>query len=189
VNVVLISTYELGRQPFGLASPAAWLSGRGAAVTCMDLSREGFREEPIRAADLVAFFVPMHTATRLAVELIEPVRRLNPRAHLCFYGLYAPVNESYLRGLGVDTILGGEFEAGLAHLVERLLSARERAGPRRKSRFLAPLGMTNLGWAGRSSKSRFSDLRSLRESIPQAHPGHINRVGIPTSDLVRPGGV
>ena len=25
VRVVLISTYELGRQPFGLASPAAWL--------------------------------------------------------------------------------------------------------------------------------------------------------------------
>ena len=25
MNVVLISTYELGHQPFGLASPAAWL--------------------------------------------------------------------------------------------------------------------------------------------------------------------
>jgi hypothetical protein len=63
--------------------------------------------------------VPMHTATRLAVELLETVRRLNPRAHLCFYGLYAPVNEVYLRKLGVHTILGGEFEEGLAHLAER----------------------------------------------------------------------
>ncbi len=120
MNVVLISTYELGRQPFGLASPAAWLRQRGTSVTCLDLSREAFQEESVRAADLVAFFVPMHTATRLAVQLIEPVRRLNPRAHLCFYGLYAPVNESYLRELGVETILGGEFEEGLAHLVERL---------------------------------------------------------------------
>ena len=25
MQVVLISTYELGRQPYGLASPAAWL--------------------------------------------------------------------------------------------------------------------------------------------------------------------
>jgi len=120
VNVVLISTYELGRQPFGLASPAAWLRQRGARVTCLDLSRQAFQEAPIRDADLVAFYVPMHTATRLAVELIEPVRQLNPRAHLCFYGLYAPVNEPYLRELGVETILGGEFEEGLAHLVERL---------------------------------------------------------------------
>ncbi len=31
VKVVLISTYELGRQPFGLASPAAWLRKRGHA--------------------------------------------------------------------------------------------------------------------------------------------------------------
>ena len=29
VNVLLISTYELGRQPFGLASPAAWLRADG----------------------------------------------------------------------------------------------------------------------------------------------------------------
>ena len=52
MNIVLISTYELGRQPFGLASPAAWLRQRGAQVTCMDLSREAFREEPIREAGL-----------------------------------------------------------------------------------------------------------------------------------------
>src|SRR3989442_7670307 len=112
VNVVLISTYELGRQPFGLASPAAWLRERGASLTCLDLSREALREEPVRAADLVAFYVPMHTATRLAVQLIEPVRRLNPGVHVCFYGVYAPMNESYLRGLGVETLLGGEFEEG-----------------------------------------------------------------------------
>ena len=127
MNVVLISTYELGRQPFGLASPAAWLRERGASVTCLDLSREAFREEPVRAADLVAFYVPMHTATRLAVQLIEPVRRLNPGVHVCFYGLYAPMNESYLRGLGVETILGGEFEEGLSNLIERLPAVSSNA--------------------------------------------------------------
>jgi len=120
MNVLLISTYELGRQPFGLASPAAWLAAAGATVSCLDLSRESFNEEFVRAADVVAFYVPMHTATRLAVQLIDPVRRLNSRAHICFYGLYAPMNEAYLRKLGAQTILGGEFEEGLVHLVERL---------------------------------------------------------------------
>ncbi|MBI3121903.1 MAG: radical SAM protein, partial [candidate division NC10 bacterium] len=48
------------------------------------------------------------------------VKALNPDAHLCFYGLYAPVNTSYLRRLGADTILGGEFESGLVNLVKRL---------------------------------------------------------------------
>jgi len=133
MNVVLISTYELGRQPFGVASPAAWLRGAGAEVTCLDLSREEFREAPLRAAALVAFYVPMHTATRLAIPLIETVRWLNPRAHLCFYGLYAPMNAEYLRKLGVQTILGGEFEEGLVRLFERLGESPGPAAPETQS--------------------------------------------------------
>ena len=62
----------------------------------------------------------MHTATRLVVPAISRVKRINRRAHLCCYGLYAPLNEAYLRSLGVDTILGGEFEAGLLQLARRL---------------------------------------------------------------------
>lgn len=120
MNVVLISTYELGRQPFGLASPAAWLRRLGAQVTCLDLSREALSEAAVRAAELIALYVPMHTATRLAVALLPAIRELNLRAHLCFYGLYAPVNEAYLRRLGVETVLGGEFEEGLASLAARL---------------------------------------------------------------------
>jgi radical SAM superfamily enzyme YgiQ (UPF0313 family) len=139
VDVVLISTYELGRQPFGLASPAAWLRQRGASVTCLDLSREAFQEAPICAADLVAFYVPMHTATRLAAQLIEPVRQLNPRTHLCFYGLYAPMNEAYLRGLGVETILGGEFEEGLAHLVGRLQAGGSKPSESQEKTQLEPV--------------------------------------------------
>src|ERR1035437_5896468 len=123
MNIVLISTYELGRQPFGLASPAAWLRAQGHEVACLDLTREAFHDKSVRDADLVAFYVPMHTATRLAAGLIDRVRGINPRAHLCFYGLYAPMNEDYLRGLGVETILGGEFEEGLANLAARLNKA------------------------------------------------------------------
>lgn len=124
MKVVLISTYELGRQPFGLASPAAWLREQGADVTCFDVSRELLAEGSVRAADLVAFYVPMHTATCLAVALLPAVRDMNPRAHICFYGLYASVNESYLRALGADSIFGGEFEERLANLAANLASAR-----------------------------------------------------------------
>jgi len=123
MNVVLISTYELGHQPFGLASPAAWLRAQGEEVTCLDLSREGFGEDAVRDAGLVAFYVPMHTATRLAAKLVERVQKINPQAHLCFYGLYAPVNEAYLRGLGVQSVIGGEFEGALARLA---VSLREK---------------------------------------------------------------
>ncbi len=122
MNVVLISTYELGRQPFGLASPAAWLRSEGAEVTCLDLTVQGIDEEPICTADLVAIHVPMHTATRIAVANLSRIKEINPRAHLCFYGLYAPVNADYLRELGAGTILGGEYEQGLVDLVKSLQS-------------------------------------------------------------------
>src|SRR5487761_280194 len=120
MKIALISTYELGRQPFGLASPAAWLRASGAEVVCVDLSREPLREEAIRDAALIAFYVPMHTATRLAAQLLDTIRATSPRAHICFYGLYAPVNEGWLRKLGVQTILGGEFEQGLEDLAKRI---------------------------------------------------------------------
>ena len=117
--VVLISTYELGRQPFGLASPAAWLKRAGHEVVCADLSIDGLPEAAIREASMVAFYLPMHTATRLAVPVIAKVKRLNPRAHLCCFGLYAPLNERYLRSLGIETIIGGEFEQELAAMSNR----------------------------------------------------------------------
>jgi radical SAM superfamily enzyme YgiQ (UPF0313 family) len=118
MRVLLVSTYELGRQPFGLASPAAWLAQRGHDVRCADLSVEPLQPEAVRDRELIAFYLPMHTATRLAAELIPKIRQMNSRAHLCCYGLYAPLNEAYLRTLGVGTILGGEFEAGLAALAD-----------------------------------------------------------------------
>jgi radical SAM superfamily enzyme YgiQ (UPF0313 family) len=116
MKVLLISTYEMGRQPFGLASPAAWLQAAGHDVACADLCVEPLPEDKVSEADLVALHLPMHTATRLAVPVIERIQRINSTVRLCCYGLYAPLNESYLRKLGVQTILGGEFEPGLLAL-------------------------------------------------------------------------
>ena len=123
MRVLLVSTYELGRQPFGLASPAAWLREAGNEVWCVDAAKEPLREEVVCRADLVAFYLPMHTATRLALPVIERVRLWNPHARLCCYGLYAPPNERQLRSLGVSSVLGAEFEGDLVELVGRAGSA------------------------------------------------------------------
>ncbi|MGI8707888.1 MAG: CUAEP/CCAEP-tail radical SAM (seleno)protein [Actinomycetota bacterium] len=125
MKVVLVSTYELGRQPFGLASPAAWLERAGTTVTCLDLAVQSLEADTITAADLIAFYVPMHTATRLAVQVFRKVRAINLGAHYCFYGLYAPMNERFLRKLGAHSIIGGEFEAPLVALVKRLSEGGE----------------------------------------------------------------
>ena len=121
-RVLLISTYDLGRQPFGLASPAAFLRASGHEVLAVDLTRTKLPEGDVSAASLVALYLPMHTATRLALPVIDRIRALNPAAHICAYGLYAPLNAGILRERGVQTILGPEFEGDLENLATSLSS-------------------------------------------------------------------
>jgi radical SAM superfamily enzyme YgiQ (UPF0313 family) len=116
VRALLISTYDLGRQPFGLASPAAWLRSEGIDVDCVDTSRDTLTDAQIGGAGLIAFYLPMHTATRLAAPLIARVRCLNPSARLAAYGLYAPLNAAWLRENGIRDVLGPEAEADLVRL-------------------------------------------------------------------------
>src|SRR5215211_5735016 len=101
-SALLISTYEMGRQPFGLASAAAWLRADGVTVTAIDASKEPIAEPCLASAELVGFHLPMHTATRLAAPMIVKARRVNPSARICAFGLYAPLNADWLRSLGVD---------------------------------------------------------------------------------------
>jgi radical SAM superfamily enzyme YgiQ (UPF0313 family) len=117
VRILLISTYDLGHQPFGLASPAAWLRAEGHEVAMADLSRDRLDADAVIGADWVGFHLPMHTAARMAIPRIEEVKRLNPGVRLACFGLYAPVNEAMLRGMGVEHISGGEFEQALTDAI------------------------------------------------------------------------
>ena len=115
-RVVLITTYELGHQPFGVASAAASLRDAGASVTVQDLSINSLDLGPIRVADLIGIYVPMHTATRLAEPVIKRIRAERPDTHISVVGLYAAMNEDHLRDLGADSVLSGEFEQGLVEV-------------------------------------------------------------------------
>jgi radical SAM superfamily enzyme YgiQ (UPF0313 family) len=119
MNVVLISTYDLGRQPFGLASAAAELRARGHEVACADVSRAALDPEAVARAGAVGFFIPMHTATRLALALLPAVRKHNPAALIAFFGLYAPMNADLLVESGASAVIGGEFEGPLCDAVDR----------------------------------------------------------------------
>jgi radical SAM superfamily enzyme YgiQ (UPF0313 family) len=124
VRALLVSTYELGHQPFGLASPAAWLRRDGIEVRCADLSKDKLTDDAIEQANLIAFHLPMHTATRLAAAVVRKVRAVNGDARIVAYGLYAPLNAEWLRSLGVHDVLGGEFEAELAAIARCLNQPR-----------------------------------------------------------------
>jgi radical SAM superfamily enzyme YgiQ (UPF0313 family) len=125
----------------GLAWPLAFLEQAGFAPRAIDLAVEPLDEEAVRRARLVAFSVPMHTALRLAVRASAKVRALNPAAHICFHGLYAPLHRDHLLEAHGDSVIGGEIETELVALAERLAGG-ETAPPRpivlERLHFIAP---------------------------------------------------
>ncbi len=121
MNVLVISCYELGHQPYGVASAGAHLlAGDRHQVECLDLAVEVLDEAKVRRADFVGISTPMHTAIRLGVKAGELVRGLNPQCHICYFGLYASLNEDYLLDGVADSVIGGEFETPLTQHVDRL---------------------------------------------------------------------
>jgi radical SAM superfamily enzyme YgiQ (UPF0313 family) len=138
VRVLLVSTYDLGRQPFGLASPAAWLRRDGHQVTCVDVSRTPLSDGDIAGATIVAFYLPMHTATRLAMPLVARVRRVNPDAVVAAYGLYAQLNEGWLRQQGIGHVFGPEAEPDLAALARGAIPPRAQPGSLPRLDFIQP---------------------------------------------------
>jgi radical SAM superfamily enzyme YgiQ (UPF0313 family) len=127
VRALLVSTYELGHQPLGVASPAAALLAAGHEVRCLDLSVERWRPELVDWADAVAFSVPMHTAMRLAVPAARQVRRRRPDLPICLYGLYAPVSRDLTVGSLADRVIAGEYEPALVAWVDSLAGDKGRA--------------------------------------------------------------
>lgn len=137
-RVVLVSPYELGRQPFNLAQPAAWFGRAGIAVACVDLSQQQLDPATFAHAEFVAIYLGMHTATRIAAAALPKIRALAPRARIAAFGLYAPVNATWLKGLGVEAIFGGESEPDLLAWVQSGVAPADTVVRRDKIEFLLP---------------------------------------------------
>jgi len=123
-NVLLISCYELGHQPLELAWPLAALRQAGFAAAAFDLAVQPFDPHAAQAARLVGIATPMQTALRLGVQAAARVRAINPRAHICFFGLYAWLNRDYLLAHGADSVIGGETETPLVGLAQAVLAGQ-----------------------------------------------------------------
>src|SRR5256885_2216371 len=65
--ILVVSCYELGHQPLGLAWPMEFLERAGFAPRALDLALEPLDETVVQGASLAAIMAPMHTALRLGV--------------------------------------------------------------------------------------------------------------------------
>ncbi|MGH8913004.1 MAG: radical SAM protein [Acidimicrobiia bacterium] len=141
MRLLLVSTYELGRQPVHLASPTAALAANGIDVTPLDLTVDEFDPAVLDRVDGVAFSVPMHTAMRLALPMAERIRRLRPELPIAFYGLYAAVGSEGTLGDLADVLIVGEYEPELVAWAQELAAGRRLPEIRHhlgRSQFRAP---------------------------------------------------
>ncbi len=166
-DILLVSCYELGHEPLGILVPAGVLARAGWPARLLDLAVQPVDEAAIARARLVAISTPMHTALRLGARVAGHVRRVNPGAHIAFFGLYAGLNAHHLTPDLADSCLGAEFEADLVDLVGRIAGAPER--PPREVSAPRPDG-------GRRSPGREMDLAPLRDAI--VHRDHYARLAI-----------
>ncbi|MGH7598675.1 MAG: CUAEP/CCAEP-tail radical SAM (seleno)protein [bacterium] len=137
MNVLLISTYELGHQPFNLASPAAFLLQAGHEIQSLDLAVQACDDDKVRWAEFIGISTPMHTALRLGLHVARGLRKINPAAHISFYGLYAGLNADYLLAHVADSAIGGEYEQALVALVNAIArgDGKTIAGARANTQF------------------------------------------------------
>lgn len=167
MRIFLIACYESGHQPLSLAWPAAFLREAGHEVTTCDLSVQSLEDagmrEALAAADFAGISAPMHTAMRLGVEAARKVRRLNGKAHVCFYGLYAWLNGEYLLGARngdrplADSVIAGEVEGVLQRLVAALARGEQAD---------AVPGVTTAGRQRETSLERLEFPTPQRQSLP-----------------------
>lgn len=159
-SILLVSCYELGHQPVGIAMPLGLLRRAGYSAETMDVSVEGFDAEKVKRAPFIGISVPMHTALRLGLRVAEQIRKLNPESHICFYGLYATLNSEYLLRTVADSVIGGEFEEALVQLIKAVKSG-------------APVEIDNVSTRKRVSKPVLARLKftvpDRRELVPLEH--------------------
>jgi radical SAM superfamily enzyme YgiQ (UPF0313 family) len=155
-DILLVSTYELGHPPHGVALASAFLERAGFRPAALDLAVERLDPARVRRARLVVVSVPMHTALRLGLAFAARARAENPGALLAFHGLYAPLNADLLVQAGASAVLGGECEEDLVALavavergepLSRFVSRGGAAAPRRRLDYPVPSrgGLPALG--------------------------------------------
>ncbi|HTE51140.1 MAG TPA: CUAEP/CCAEP-tail radical SAM protein [Kofleriaceae bacterium] len=112
-DILLVSCYELGHAPHGLAMAAGFLRRAGFAPALLDLAVMPLDPAAVARARVIAVSVPMHTALRLALAALPRLRELAPGAAIGFFGHYAVLHARALAGLGAAFALGGELEEEL----------------------------------------------------------------------------
>ena len=161
-EILVVSCYELGRQPLAAAGAMAALERAGFAPAAQDVSVEKLSEEALARARLVLISVPMHTALQLGVRVAARGRAAGAR--IGFFGLYATLNAEHLRARHGDFV-AGENAAELVEMAKALEAGRPPRPVERDKRDVAVPSRSALPVLDRYAKLSWNGEERLVASV------------------------
>ncbi len=127
MNVLLVSTYDLGNQPTTIARHAAHLAAGGHKIKTLDLAIEDFDIEATTWADAVAISIQMHTSAKIALNLVGNLRDSGFKGKIIYFGLSAHLGELLFSQGQIDAIFSGESETAFSSYLNQLESGESPA--------------------------------------------------------------
>lgn len=120
MEALLVSNFEGGYQPMTVATALTALVNAGIEVSVLDTYVDGIQEDKLRNKELIAISIPLFDSVQAAIELTQIIRRVNPSAHVTYFGQHATINANRLAGKYSDSCVCGEWEIPLVNLAKYL---------------------------------------------------------------------
>ncbi|NNN21297.1 MAG: radical SAM protein [Acidimicrobiales bacterium] len=120
MNVLLVSTYDLGNQPTIIASHAAQLVASSHEIRTIDLAIEDLDSGIINWAQAIGISIQMHTSATIAKNLVENLRSSGFKGKIIYFGLSAHLGEVLFSEGQVDAIFSGESETAFSNYLDQL---------------------------------------------------------------------
>ncbi|TWA87890.1 radical SAM superfamily enzyme YgiQ (UPF0313 family) [Azospirillum brasilense] len=124
-NVLVVSSFEGGYQPNTAISAVTALNRNGYHARLLDTYVEGFAEEALDDAEVIAVSMPLFDSLNAGLQVIERARERNPDATVVHFGQYATLNAGRLPGRYGDYTVVGEWEQPLVNLARHVLDGAD----------------------------------------------------------------
>ena len=135
MNVLTIATYQLGHQPFSCLSVCNILEQNGHDTKIFDFEKRDEYEQTLfnelNWADALLIAVPMHTGTRIALEIVTIVQNDLPNLPIGLFGLYASNLNDLDLSPQISLLASGESQAEILHWISNVQNTVTRNHPTR----------------------------------------------------------
>ena len=137
MKIIVASMYEQGHHPLASLALAAAIRESGHEAQVFDYDRQESYDynllERLAGVDALVLSVPMHTASVIALELLEVTTAAYPTLPTALFGLYATVLGEQKLPAQVALLASGETRGDVIAWLSSLATASDSSGGQRIS--------------------------------------------------------